>query len=56
MPQGDRQQEQKYRDPIEMDLMSEYENIDVLLGSENANPVERELANTINISISNKGT
>ena len=38
-----------------MHMMSGFENMDVLLANENVNPIERELANTINGSISNKG-
>ena len=33
--------------------MSDFENKDVLFGNENVNSIERELANTINGSISN---
>ena len=36
-----------------MDMRSDFENMDVSLGYENVNPIERELANTINGSISN---
>ena len=38
-----------------MDMMSDSENMDVLLGNENVNPIERELANAINGSINNNG-
>ena len=33
--------------------MSDFENMDILLGNENANPIEREIAYTINGSIGN---
>ena len=45
-----RRQEAKARRSREMDML------DVLLGSENVNPIERELANIINGSISNNDT
>ena len=35
-----------------MDITSDFENMDVLLGNENANPIERELTDTINGSLS----
>ena len=38
-----------------MDMMNDFENMDVLLGNENPNVIERELANTMNGSISNNG-
>ena len=31
----------------EMDMMSDFENMDVVLGSNNVNPIERELSNVI---------
>ena len=31
----------------EMELMSDLDNLDIMIGSENINPIERELANTI---------
>ena len=37
----------------EMDMMSDFEIMDDLLGNENVNPIERELAKPINGSISN---
>ena len=37
-------------------MLSDSENMDVLLSSENRNPIERELANVINSSTSNKDT
>ena len=30
-----------------MDIMSDFENMDVMLGNENINPIERELSNVI---------
>ena len=30
-----------------MDMMSDFDNMDVMIGKENINPIERELANTI---------
>ena len=47
-----RSQKAKARMSRELGMMSDFENMDVLLGSENTNPIERELANTINGSIS----
>ena len=48
-----RRQTEKARRSREMDMMSDFENMDVLLESGNANPIERDLANTINGSIGN---
>ena len=31
----------------EMEFMSDLDNLDIMIGSENINPIERELANTI---------
>ena len=31
-----------------MDLLSDFENMDVILGDENSNPIEQELANSVN--------
>ena len=39
-----------------MDMLTDFENMDVLLGSKNVNPNERELANTINGSTSHNDT
>ena len=39
-----------------MDMMSAFENLEVLLCSENTFPTERELANTNNDSINNNNT
>ena len=50
-----RRQKAKVRRSREMDMRSDFENMDVLLGYENVNPIERELANTINGSIRNNG-
>ena len=48
-----RRQNAKTRRSREMDLMSDFENMNILLRNENANPTERELANTINGSVGN---
>ena len=37
-------------------MLSDYENIEVLLGSEIVIPMERGIANTINVSVSHKYT
>ena len=37
----------KARKSIEMDMLSDFDNLDVMLGNENMNPIERELGNTI---------
>ena len=37
-------------------MLSDYENMDVLLSSEDVKPIERELANTISGSISHDDT
>ena len=50
-----RRQEAKARRSRVMDMMSDLENMDVLLGNEYVNPVEGKVANTINGSISNNG-
>ena len=42
----------KARRSREKDMMSHFENMDVLFESQNANPTEREIANTINYSVS----
>ena len=49
-------QKTKARKSREKDTVFELDNMDVLLGSENANPIERKLANTINGSIIHKDT
>ena len=45
-----RRQKAKARKSREMDMMSDFENLDVMLGSENNNPLERELADAIDQS------
>ena len=30
-----------------MDMMSDFDNLDIMIGNENNNPIEREYANTI---------
>ena len=42
-----RRQKAKARKCREMDMMSGFENMDVILGSDNVNPIERELSNEI---------
>ena len=42
-----RRQKAKARKSREMDMMSDFENMDVLLGTDNINPIERELSNVI---------
>ena len=42
-----RRQKAKARKLKEMDLLSDFENMDVILGDENSNPIEKKLANTI---------
>ena len=42
-----RKQKAKARKSIEMDMMSDFEIIDVVLGSDNSNPIGRELSNVI---------
>ena len=37
-----RKQKAKARKSREMDMMSEFENLDVMLGSGNSNPIERD--------------
>ena len=37
----------KARKSSEMDMMSDFENMDVILGSNNVNPIRRELSNVI---------
>ena len=45
-----RRQKAKARKSREMDMMSDFENLDVMLGSENINPLERDLADAIDQS------
>ena len=42
-----RRQKAKARKSREMDVMSDFENMDVILGIDNINPIERELSNVI---------
>ena len=42
-----RRQKAKARESTEKDKMSNFENKDVVLGSDNLNPIERELSNVI---------
>ena len=42
-----RRQKAKARKSREMDMMSDFDNIDVMIGNENTNSIERELANAI---------
>ena len=45
-----RKQKAKARKSREMDMMSDFENLDVMLGNSNNNPIERELAEAIDQS------
>ena len=45
-----RRQKAKARRSREMDILSDYDNLDVMLGNENNNPIERELAEAIDQS------
>ena len=45
-----RRQKAKPRRSREMDTMSDFENLDVMLGNENNYPIERELADAIDQS------
>ena len=45
-----RNQNSKARKSREMDMMSDFENLDVMLGNSNNNPIERELADAIDQS------
>ena len=40
-----RRQEAKARKSRELDMMSDFENMDVILGKDNIIPIERELSN-----------
>ena len=42
-----RKQKAKARKSREMDMMSDYDNLDVMLGNDINNPIERELADAI---------
>ena len=43
-----RKQKDKSRKSREMDILSEYVNMDVMLGGDNSNSIERELDSIIN--------
>ena len=43
-------QKAKARKSREMDMMSDFENMDVMIGNENINTIERELSNVIGIT------
>ena len=45
-----RKQKAKARKSREMDMMSDFENFDVMLGNDNNNPIEKELADAIDQS------
>ena len=49
-------QKAKARKSREMGLLSFFDNMDVVLGDESSNPVETELANTIDASIGHNHT
>ena len=51
-----KRQKAEARRSREMDILSDYENLDVMLGDENINSIERELASTINGSASRNDT
>ena len=42
-----RRQKAKARKSRKMDMMSDFDNLDVMLRNENMNPIERELADAI---------
>ena len=42
-----RRQKAKARNSREMNMMSDFDNLDIMKGNENINAIERELANTI---------
>ena len=42
-----RRQKPKAKKSRELDMVSDFENMDVILGSSNVNPIERELSNVI---------
>ena len=50
-----RKQKAKARKSREMDMMSDFENMDVMIGNENTNPIERELSNMIGNEVNNQG-
>ena len=45
-----RRQKAKARKSREMDMMSDIDNLDVMLGSGNENPIKRDLADAIELS------
>ena len=49
-----RRQNARARKSREMDMMSDFENLDVMLGNDNNNPIERELADAIEQSSVNE--
>ena len=52
-----RRQKAKARKSREMNILSEIENMDVMLGNENNNPIERELADAMeHSSVQGDGT
>ena len=46
-----RRQKAKARKSREMDMMSDLDNLDIMLGNGNENPIEREVANGIEQSL-----
>ena len=42
-----RRKKTKARKSREMDMMSDFDNMEVMIGNENTNPIERELPNAI---------
>ena len=42
-----RRQKAKARKSIEMDMISDMDNLDVMIGNGDSNPIERELADAI---------
>ena len=51
-----RRQKAKAKKSREMDLLSDFNNLDVMLRNENNNPIERELADAIDQSSAHKDT
>ena len=49
-----RKQKAKARKSREMDMMSDFENMDVMIGNENINSIEQELSNMIGIEENNR--
>ena len=48
-----RRQNAKARMSRDVDMMSDYENMDILFGNQHINSIERDLAKTIDSSIGN---